>query len=155
MLLSSGYYANSKLYGLIVFDFNIDELISSSFGSNKTTYSEIILSSHNGIIYYNQKKEAEISEDISSFLKGEENIWKNGNKLLFKTKFEETDLTVATVNNLDKLTAGSSGIIIYFILIILLILILTIILSMYLSFQFYDTIAKIMAKINEFDTFVL
>ncbi len=152
LILSNGYYVNSRLYGLIVFDFNINELIASSFGTNKNTYSKIILSDHDGTIYFNSTTEAPKNDNISDFLRSEENIRKTGNELFFKTNFEEAELTVATINNLDALTSGSYNIILYFVLITLMILILTVILSMYLSFQFYDTIAKIMAKINEFDT---
>ncbi len=152
LVICGGYYVNSKLYGLIVFDFNIKDFISSAFDFNHPTYSKIILSDKNGLIYYNFPHDKEIKASVLDFLQSDKTFIKNENNFLFKTDFDEIDISISVINNLDALTSGSYSIIFYFALIIFMLLIMTLILSMYLSFQFYDTITKIMEKINEFNS---
>lgn len=152
LTVSYGYYVNSKLCGLMIFDLNINDFVKAAFDTNKNTCLKLMLYTPDGTIYYDYQKEPGQSYDISYFLKSEKYVMRNGRTLFLKSECEELGLMIAAVNSPDSVTTDSHSMFMYFFLIILILFMMTVILSMYLSFQFYDTIAKIMSKINEYDT---
>ena len=152
LAISYGYYVNSKLCGLMIFDLNINDFVSAAFDTNKSACSKLMLYTPDGAVYYDYQKDPGKSYDIDNFLKSENFSERSGKNLFLKSECEELGLMIVAVNKIETLTAGSYSMILYFLMLVLMLFMMTVILSMYLSFQFYDTIAKIMSKINEFNT---
>ena len=152
LAISYGYYVNSKLCGLMIFDLNINDFVSAAFDINKSACSKLMLYTSDGAVYYDYQKDPGKSYNIENFLKNDNFSERSGKNLFLKSECEELGLMIAAVNKIETLTAGSYSMILYFLMLVLMLFMMTVILSMYLSFQFYDTIAKIMSKINEFNT---